>query len=94
VRSAEFSPDGSRVVTASDDNTARMWLVSSKELAKIACRRITENITAQEWKLYGLDESTCWTCPREGKFNRSLPSRLTGMLTGSGECQPRGGAGG
>lgn len=25
VRSAAFSPDGTRVVTASDDNTARVW---------------------------------------------------------------------
>jgi hypothetical protein len=89
VNSAEFSPDGSRVVTASDDRTARIWLVSSQELAKIACSRITENITAQEWKLYGMDESTCRTCPREGKFNRS------GFWPfWQRQCQPCGGAGG
>ena len=94
VRSAQFSPDGTKVVTASYDKTARIWLVSSQELTSIACSRITENLTIQEWKLYGLDESECKTCPREGRFNRSLPSRLMGMLTGSGECQPCGGAGG
>jgi len=94
VYSAQFSPDGTKVVTASDDKTSRIWLVSSQELTSIACSRITENLTIQEWKLYGLDESDCKTCPREGKFNRSIPSRLMGMLTGSGECQPCGGAGG
>ncbi len=25
INSAQFSPDGQRVVTASDDNTARLW---------------------------------------------------------------------
>jgi len=25
VNSAAFSPDGARIVTASDDNTARIW---------------------------------------------------------------------
>jgi hypothetical protein len=94
VLSAQFSPDGTKVVTASDDKTARIWLVSSQELTSIACSRITENLTIQEWKLYGLDESKCKTCPREGKFNRSLSARLKSLITPSGECQPCGGAGG
>ncbi|HYV48629.1 MAG TPA: hypothetical protein VFA20_27405, partial [Myxococcaceae bacterium] len=32
VRSAVFSPDGLRVLTASDDNTARIWDASSGKL--------------------------------------------------------------
>ena len=32
VRSADFSPDGSRILTASDDNTARLWDSSSGQL--------------------------------------------------------------
>jgi WD40 repeat protein len=31
VRSATFSPDGQRVVTASDDETARVWRVDGQE---------------------------------------------------------------
>jgi WD40 repeat protein len=93
VYSAQFSPDGTKVVTAAGDDTARIWLVSPRELMTIACSRITENLTVQEWKLYGLDESECKTCPREGKFNRSLSAQLMGILTGSGECQPCGGKG-
>jgi WD40 repeat protein len=36
VRSAAFSPDGTRIVTASEDNTARVWEASTgKELAQL-----------------------------------------------------------
>ncbi len=36
VHSAAFSPDGARVVTASDDRTARIWdATTGKELARI-----------------------------------------------------------
>ena len=34
MQSAAFSPDGSRIVTASDDKTARIWdAASGKEIA-------------------------------------------------------------
>jgi WD40 repeat protein len=74
VNSVTFSPDGQTVATASDDEAARIWLVSSQELVKIACSRISENLTIQEWKFY-LGESECKTCPREGG------------LMGQRECQ-------
>jgi WD40 repeat protein len=42
VTSAGFSPDGTRIVTGSGDNTARMWpLVQDlPELARLAWQRI------------------------------------------------------
>lgn len=44
VTSAQFSPDGTRVLTASYDNTAKLWDVpletrSSAEIADLVCRR-------------------------------------------------------
>ncbi|MDR3232099.1 MAG: hypothetical protein LBT46_00250, partial [Planctomycetaceae bacterium] len=36
VRSAAFSPDGTKIVTASEDNTARIWdAATGKELQKL-----------------------------------------------------------
>ena len=40
VTSAAFSPDGSRIVTASDDKTARIWdAASAKEIAVLRDRK-------------------------------------------------------
>ena len=37
MNSAAFSPDGARIVTASEDKTARMWdAASGKEVARPA----------------------------------------------------------
>lgn len=38
IRSAAFSPDGSKVVTASRDNTARIWDLQGKQLAVLGHR--------------------------------------------------------
>ncbi|MEH1831182.1 MAG: hypothetical protein V7L29_03635, partial [Nostoc sp.] len=38
VISASFSPDGQRILTASDDNTARLWDLQGKEIAKFQGR--------------------------------------------------------
>jgi WD40 repeat protein len=63
VNSAAFSPDGSRIVTASLDNTARIWDVRletmpPKGLLEEACARLGETkLTRDEMRLAGYPES-------------------------------------
>ena len=46
VRSAAFSPGGTRIVTASNDNTARVWDISTipkGNILQIACRWLPDH---------------------------------------------------
>jgi hypothetical protein len=61
VLSAAFSPDSSRIVTASDDKTARMWnarlqTMSVKDLLLAACARLAgvTKLTRDEMRLMHL----------------------------------------
>ena len=62
--SAAFSPDGSRIVTASADKTARIWdvhleTISAKDLLVEACARwagVTK-LTRDEMRLAGYPDS-------------------------------------
>jgi WD40 repeat protein len=64
--SAAFSPDGSRIVTASADQTARIWDVhfatmSTKDLVIEACTRRLRgltNLSREEMRLAGYPDST------------------------------------
>ena len=58
LMSAAFSPDGSRIVTASLDNTARLWearlrTLSAQDLLKEACGRLAglTKLTRDEMRL-------------------------------------------
>jgi len=47
VRSAAFGPNGSRIVTASDDKTAHIWdahlqTMAAKDLLELACARLAD----------------------------------------------------
>ena len=64
VTSAAFSPDGSRVVTASWDETARIWdarieAMSAKVLLAEACVRLSgmSKLTREEMRLAGYPDS-------------------------------------
>jgi WD40 repeat protein len=45
---AAFSPDGERVVTASWDNTARLWFVHLSDLLELAESRLPVTLTPEE----------------------------------------------
>ena len=67
-----FSPDGGRLATGSDDNTARIWTLDVKKIIEEACSRVTRNMTREEWgRFMDNPDADCLTCPREGSFNKS-----------------------
>ena len=63
--SAAFSPDGSRIVTGSDDKTTRIWnthleTMSVKDLLAQACARLAAGLTEltrDEMRLAGYPDS-------------------------------------
>ena len=63
VTSAEFSPDGKRVITASNDDTARVWTVDGDLLAEMACARAGRNFTRDEWARFFPGKPYRATCP-------------------------------
>ena len=52
VNSANFSPDGRRIVTASRDGTVQVWLVERADLIALATRRINRDFTPAERARY------------------------------------------
>jgi len=52
VTSAVFSPDGQRILTASVDNTARVYLVQVKDLLAVAACRVARGLTEEEIKRF------------------------------------------
>jgi WD40 repeat protein len=64
VNSAAFSPNGSRIVTASGDHTGRIWdaqlrTMSVKDLLAQACARLAvTKLTRDEMRLAGYPDNS------------------------------------
>ena len=56
VTDALFSPDGTRVVTASADKTARMWIAPpiARDIVATACKMLLDHDTAALSTSYGI----------------------------------------
>ncbi|NEQ75411.1 MAG: hypothetical protein F6K23_21575 [Okeania sp. SIO2C9] len=68
VWAVAFSSDGKTIASASADKTARLHQIMTEDLMTEACRRLSRNLTAEEWQRYmnsGLDkyERTCENLP-------------------------------
>ena len=57
VTNALFSPDGTRVVTASADKTARVWIAPpvAPDIVATACKMLLDHDTAALSTRYGID---------------------------------------
>ncbi len=61
VYSAEFSPDGLRVVTAGRDKTARVYVVHIENSIELAKTRVTRDLTCEEQVQYLREDIVCPT---------------------------------
>jgi WD40 repeat protein len=61
VNGTQFSPDGKYIVTASDDGTARVYLVHIEDLIELAKKRLTRELTCEERVQYLHEDRVCPT---------------------------------
>lgn len=48
IRDVAFSPDGKYILTASFDNTARLWLTDLHDTIRAVCAVLTRDLTPEE----------------------------------------------
>jgi WD40 repeat protein len=63
VKGIAVSPDGNQLATAGADRTLGLWLWRPDALRQTACQRLTQNLTADEWKRYVGAENYRKGCP-------------------------------
>ncbi|MFN0121286.1 MAG: hypothetical protein ACKV2V_12370, partial [Blastocatellia bacterium] len=63
VHDVAFSPDGRWLAIASDRNEVMLWPLQAREFARMACARLTRNLSPVERKEYMGNETAPDTCP-------------------------------
>jgi hypothetical protein len=58
-----ISPDNRSVVTGSDDNTTRLWLLQMKDLLDLARMTVGRNFSGDEWTFILQARSTARRLP-------------------------------
>jgi WD40 repeat protein len=63
VNDVALSPDGAWLATACEDGAARVFPLRPEDLIGEACRRLSRNLTEEEWRQYLGGEPYRKTCP-------------------------------
>ncbi len=64
ISAVRFSPDGQYVITASEKSgSARVWRFKFDDPLVEACRRVSRNLSVEEWRKYFGDTPYRKTCP-------------------------------
>ncbi len=52
VTSVAFHPNGKRLASGSYDDTIRLWIACTEELANMVCDNVVRNLTKEEWQKF------------------------------------------
>jgi len=64
VRDVAFSPDGKFILTASNDNTARLWITDIQDTINAICTLLTRDLTLEERTQFDISDPGP-TCPTQ-----------------------------